>query len=170
MKHLYLIPVLALLLSSCGEIQENKSSIDPVNLANRKISLNAFDSLNNGTTYLSVYSRIYSLSEHKTHDLTATVSLRNTDLKDSVFIKKATYYNTQGKLIRTYIENPIFLKPMETIEIVINERDEHGGTGANFIFEWATKRPNSEPLFEGVMISTSGQQGLSFTTQGVKTN
>ena len=170
MKRLYILPILALFLSSCAEEQENKSSIDPVNLANRKISLNPVDSLNNGTTYLSVYSQIYSLSEHKTHDLTSTISLRNTDLKDSVFIKKATYYNTQGKLIQTYIAHPIFLKPMETIEIVINERDEQGGTGANFIFEWATKDSNSEPLFEGVMISTSGQQGLSFTTRGVKTN
>ncbi|WP_339706328.1 DUF3124 domain-containing protein [uncultured Kriegella sp.] len=170
MKHLYIIPILALLLGSCMEEPENKSTIDPINLANRKILLNVTDSLNNGTSYLSVYSKIYSLSEHKTHDLTSTVSLRNTDLKDSVFIKKATYYNTQGKLIRTYITEPIFLKPMETIEIVINERDEDGGTGANFIFEWATKENNHEPLFEGVMISTSGQQGLSFTTQGVKTN
>ena len=57
---------------------------------------------------------------------------------------------------------------METVEIVIDEMDEQGGTGANFMFDWAMKKTSNEPLFEGVMISTSGQQGLSFTTQGRK--
>jgi hypothetical protein len=57
---------------------------------------------------------------------------------------------------------------METIEIVINEKDDLGGTGGNFIFEWFIPKNSPEPLFEGVMISTTSQQGLSFTTQGQK--
>jgi len=54
---------------------------------------------------------------------------------------------------------------METIEIVLKEKDEKGGTGGNFIFEWSILKEAPEPLFEGVMISTTSQQGLSFTTQ-----
>ena len=42
--------------------------------------------------------------------------------------------------------------------------DVTGGTGSNFLFEWAIPRNCPEPLFEGVMNSTMGQQGLSFTT------
>ena len=53
---------------------------------------------------------------------------------------------------------------------MIDEIDREGGTGANFIFEWAIKRKSNEPIFESVMISTSGQQGLSFTTQGIRIN
>ena len=54
---------------------------------------------------------------------------------------------------------------METVEIVIDENDKEGGTGANFHFDWRIKPLSNEPLFEAVMISSFGQ-GLSFTTQG----
>jgi hypothetical protein len=94
--------------------------------------------------------------------------MRNTNLKDSIFINNASYFDTEGNLIRTYFNKPIFLKPMETVEIVIDELDKQGGTGANFIFDWAIKQTSNEPLFEGIMISTSGQQGLSFSTIGKK--
>ena len=142
------------------------SSVDPVNWNNRKADFSKVDSLVMGTSYLSVYSEIYSETEHRTHHLTSTISMRNTNLKDTIYINKAEYFNTQGTSIRTYFDFPIYIKPMETVEIVIDEKDRSGGTGANFLFQWATKPPSHEPYFEGVMISTSGQQGLSFTTQG----
>jgi hypothetical protein len=87
-------------------------------------------------------------------------------LLDTVYIDKAMYFDTRGRSIRTYFDRTIFIAPMETVEIVIAERDKEGGTGANFLFNWKIKPTSSEPLFESVMISTSGQQGLSFTTQG----
>ncbi|MEH6514030.1 MAG: DUF3124 domain-containing protein, partial [Maribacter arcticus] len=55
--------------------------------------------------------------------------------------------------------------PLETTAIIIDEMDVEGGTGSNFIFEWKSPIGSPEPLFEGVMNSTVGQQGLSFTTQ-----
>ena len=124
------------------------------------------DSLQTGTTYLSIYSHIYSFSLEKSHNLTAMVSLRNVSQTDTIYISKAYYYGTQGQLIRNYFKKPIYLKPLETVEIVIDETDEHGGSGANFIFEWTTKTTTSEPLFEAIMTSLRGSQGLSFTTQG----
>ena len=57
---------------------------------------------------------------------------------------------------------------METIEIIIEEKDSEGGSGANFVFDWAMKNDTNPPLIEAVMISTYGQQGLSFTTRGVR--
>ncbi len=119
-----------------------------------------------GKTYLSVYSQIYSGVENITHNLTATVSMRNVCTKDTIFITHATYYDTHGHLIEDYLDAPIFLVPMETLDIVIEETDKQGGTGGNFIFEWKTKTHTPEPLFESVMISTSGQQGLSFSVRG----
>ena len=166
MKHFLLLTVISLLFWSCQE-QKDFSTVDPVNWKKRAIKdISVLDSLEQGTTYLSVYSEIYSLSEHRTHDLTATISLRNTHRSDSVFLTKAEYFNTEGDLIRTYFTDPIYLKPMETVEIVIDEIDKEGGTGGNFIFDWVVQPNSSEPLFEAVMISTSGQQGLSFTTVG----
>ena len=142
------------------------SSFDPVNWQTRTVSALPADSLSTGSTYLSVYSEIYSLTEHKTHNLTATVSLRNMNRLDTVYINRAEYFNTTGHLIRTYFEGPIYIAPMETVEIVIDEMDKAGGSGANFMFDWSVVPAAHAPLFEAVMISTSGQQGLSFTSQG----
>ncbi len=112
----------------------------------------------------------YSESEHRSHNLTATVSMRNTSCTDTIYICSADYFNTEGQLVHKYIDKTIFLKPLETIEIVIAQADNKGGTGANFVFNWQTPEKCSEPLFECVMISTYGQQGLSFTTKGIRIN
>jgi len=156
-----------LLIFSCTEkTKKEVSSINPVNWNNRMANISGTDSLLTGTSYLSVYSEIYSETEHRTHNLTSTISMRNTNLADTIYINKAEYFDTKGNPIRTYFEVPIYIKPMETVEIVIDEKDRSGGTGANFLFDWSIKPNSHEPYFEGVMISTSGQQGLSFTTEG----
>lgn len=98
------------------------------------------------------------------------VSLRNISETDTIYILRAEYYDTHGKSVRTYFNYPIYLAPLETTEIIIDEIDVSGGTGSNFIFEWKTPRNCPEPLFEGVMSSTMGQQGLSFTTQAKRIN
>jgi hypothetical protein len=165
MKHFVGCIILLLFIFGCDQPKE-MSSIDPENWAKRKIDIGAKDSLEHGKTYLSVYSQIYSLSEHRTHNLTAMVSLRNTSDRDTIYLFKAEYFDTHGKSVRTYFNSPIFLAPMETTEIIIDEIDVTGGTGSNFLFEWAIPKNCPEPLFEGVMNSTMGQQGLSFTTQG----
>ncbi|RMA57062.1 DUF3124 domain-containing protein [Ulvibacter antarcticus] len=156
-------------LSACNE-REEISSINPLNwekrTANHIVKDIIKDSLEIGETYLSIYSQIYSHSEHRTHNLTAMVSLRNTSDSDTIYITKAKYYDTKGKLLRNYFDKPIYLSPLETVEIIIDEFDLEGGTGANFIFDWKIPDNCPEPLFEAVMNSTLSQQGLSFTTIG----
>ncbi|WP_422361038.1 DUF3124 domain-containing protein [Reichenbachiella sp.] len=160
-----LLMFVCVLLSSCREL-EPEHGPGSVDWSERSVSMQAIDSLTSGQTYLSVYSQIYSSKEKRTHNLTATISTRNTNSQDSVYIEKVEYYNTGGKLIKTFIEQPVFIAPMETIEIVLDEDNLQGGTGANFLFYWRKKKRTPEPYFEAVMISTSGQQGISFTTQG----
>lgn len=164
MKKLILLSFVTLLLFGCME-EKQISSINPENWSKRKITLNIKDSLEYGKSYLSIYSQIYSSSEHKTHNLTAMVSLRNTSDIDTIYILKAEYFDTHGTSLRSYFNHPIYLAPLETTEIIIDELDVEGGTGSNFIFEWNAPKDCPEPLFEGVMNSTVGQQGLSFTTQ-----
>lgn len=164
MKKIILLFAVVLVLASC--LQEKEiSSIHPENWTKRKATVNAKDSLEYGKSYLSIYSQIYSSSEHKTHNLTAMVSLRNTSDVDTIYLTKAEYFDTHGVSLRNYFTHPIYLAPLETAEIIIDEMDVEGGTGSNFIFEWHAPKDCPEPLFEGVMNSTLGQQGLSFTTQ-----
>ena len=155
-------------LSSCQEATRGVSSADPVNWARRTATPEPDESLRAGASYLSVYSEIYSQSEHLTHNLTATVSMRNTSRTDTLYIGRAEFFNTAGESIRNYFDHPIFIAPMETVEIVIDEHDQEGGTGGNFLFDWQVIPGADPPLFEAVMISTSGQQGLSFSTRGVE--
>lgn len=154
-----------LFISSCQDLKDTDSPHHE-NFEKRTVELNGLDSLESGKSYLSVYSQIYSLSEHKTHNLTVTASIRNISLNDTIYITKAEYFDTHAKPIHSYFENPIYIAPLETVEIVIDEVDQEGGTGANFIFDWKIKRNSTEPFFEGIMISTYGTQGLSFTTEG----
>lgn len=168
MKSVFWILGFVLLVSSCNHEEKGKDIFTPVNWKKRSIALKDMDSLKTGSSYLSVYSEIYSVTEHRTIQLTVTVSLRNISATDTIYMIKGDYYNTKGNLIRSYFDAAIFLEPLETIEIVIEEEDTQGGSGANFIFDWAVPQKVQEPVFDAVMISTSGQQGISFTTQGIK--
>lgn len=165
MKKIALLLTIFVSIISCEEESE-RSSLDPVIWKNRAAQISPADSLEVGKTYLSIYSQIYSINESKRHNLTAVASLRNTSSTDTIFLTKAIYYDSHGKAIRTYFDFPIYLAPMETVEIVIDEIDVEGGTGSNFIFDWQKAESTTEPLFEGVMTSVMGQQGLSLITQG----
>lgn len=166
MKYLFHIIVLLFLLQACEQTVE-KSVIKQPNWENRKAEITNWNGYETGKTYLPVYSHIYQRFENRTFNLTVTVSIRNTSPTDSIFVLKADYFDTRGDNIRQYLKSPVFLKPMETIELVIEEDDREGGSGANFLFDWAARNPANAPLFEAVMISTYGSQGLSFLTRGV---
>ena len=142
--------------------------MDDTDWSVRRATLPADSSLEAGATYLSSYSQIYTETEHRVFDLTGTISVRNINLRDTVYLRRAAYFGTGGELVRDYFKQPIYLAPMETVSIIIEETDRVGGTGDNFYFEWSVPRGVHEPLFEGVYISTYGQQGLSFATRGIR--
>lgn len=174
MKKILILSVTLISFYTC----ENKINIGPeehddpikVNWSKRVATISAADSLVSGHSYLSVYSQIYSFSQHKTYNLTAMVSMRNTSMKDTIYLTNADYYDTHGTQLKRFIQKPVYLAPLETIEIVIDESDITGGTGANFLIDWKIPHNCPEPIFEGVMTSTAGQQGLSFITHAKRLN
>lgn len=169
MKYLSLI-LLVLGIAGCDSPLKVEGQLPPDNDWNKRIAMiKTPDSLlTKGSTYLPVYSEIYQRNKNFTFNLTATVSIRNISLTDTLFLYKADYYDTHGKLIKQHLKDPVYVYPMETLEIVVNENDQAGGSGANFIFDWGVKKDKLTPFFEAVMISTSGQQGISFTTHGIR--
>jgi hypothetical protein len=44
--------------------------------------------------------------------------------------------------------------------------DKRGGPGANFIVKWQSDNKVNQPIIEGIIISTKGQQGISFICPG----
>ncbi len=118
------------------------------------------------TLYVPAYSHIYSGDRERPFLLTVTVSIRNIDPKRSIKVTTVDYYETQGNLLKKFLDKPIQLKPLESIRYVIPERDKAGGSGANFIVEWGSDVPVNSPIVETVMIGTQSQQGVSFTSRG----
>jgi hypothetical protein len=117
------------------------------------------------TDYLPVYSDIYYQDGTKRFPITATVSIRNTSLSDSAFILSASYYDSYGKIIRSYLDSTLLLSPLESIELVVEENESEGGAGANFIIGWGAEKYADQILIQSVMISTYGQQGVSFLSE-----
>ncbi|ARN79386.1 hypothetical protein BST97_05490 [Nonlabens spongiae] len=166
----FLLLVMGLAIIGCFEEETAKYPSKQPDWATRVSTVDDFSAFAKAKSYLPIYSHIYHVHDERTFDLTATASIRNISPSDTLYIISADYYDTSGKMLREYVQDPIYVKPMETLEIIIEEKDYDGGSGANFLFEYAQKDGSSAPLFEAVMISTQGQQGLSFTTRGVPVN
>lgn len=159
---------LILVVVMCYSCQESKvlNSTNPDKWNKRMLTRQLKDSMEVGSTFLSIYSQLHNRDESELIGLFATVSLHNPNVNDSIFIDKTVYYNTDGVPIRTYFDKTIFIRPMETVQIIIEEQDNEGGTGANFVFDWKIKPNTIDPIFEAVMISTYSSQSISFTTTG----
>ncbi len=118
------------------------------------------------TIYVPVYSHIYHHNRQEIFELAVTLSIRNTDLTNPMVISSVRYYNSDGKLVKQYLDRPIQLDPLASTDFFINRNDTSGGLGANFIVEWVAQTEISEPIVEAVMIGTDFQQGISFTSTG----
>ena len=116
--------------------------------------------------YVPAYSHIYSGNREQPFLLTVTLSIRNIDPKHTIEITVVDYYETQGRLLKKFIDTPIKLKPLESLRYVIPEKDKSGGSGANFIVEWQSESLVNPPIVESIMISTKSTQGVSFTSRG----
>lgn len=99
-------------------------------------------------------------------NLTATLSIRNTDLTHPLIVKSVNYYGSDGQFIRQYLEQPGALGPLASANFVVNQEDTSGGAGAAFVVEWVAQTAVSAPVIEAVMINTSGNQGISFISPG----
>ena len=115
---------------------------------------------------MPAYSHIYVGNRERPFLLTITLSIRNIDAKNPVTITAADYYDTKGKRIRKYLEQPVSLGPWESIRYIVPQKDKSGGSGANFVVEWSAEKGVNPVLVETIMIGAESQQGISFTSRG----
>jgi hypothetical protein len=119
------------------------------------------------TVYVPIYSHIYSGLKGRPFNLAATLSIRNTDPKHPISLISVKFYDSEGKLLKTYLDNPLEIKAMASTRYVLTESDAAGGSGANFLVKWTSKIKVNPPLIEGVMIGTRSGQGISFVSRGL---
>lgn len=162
----YFIIVLVLIACKNNDLKDSRLSSDNRELQLIETNFSDQNIVSGEIIYIPIYSSIFSSDSKRTIELTATMSIHNVDLKNMIKIKKVDYYDGRGSLVKKYLDSTIELKPLETKQFVIEHKDKTGGTGANFIVEWISENEVISPLVEAVMISTSSQLGISFTTSG----
>jgi hypothetical protein len=118
------------------------------------------------TVYVAIYSHIYSGVKGRPFELAATLSIRNTDPVNPITIVSVKYYDTAGKLVKEYIDQPFQLNALASARYIIAEGDKTGGSGANFMVVWKAGNPLNPPIIEAVMIGTHSGQGISFVSRG----
>ncbi|MBH8555599.1 DUF3124 domain-containing protein [Nostocaceae cyanobacterium CENA357] len=167
--HIYLA-IAVIFLASCQSTKiPPKSQPDAIQAtpSQKIVTLDQNFKIASGQTiYVPVYSHIYHHNRQEIFNLAVTLSIRNTDLTDPIIITSVRYYDSDGKLVKQYLERPIQLDALASTDFFINRNDTSGGLGANFIVEWVAQTEISEPLVEAVMIGTDFQQGISFISPG----
>lgn len=116
--------------------------------------------------YVPAYSHVYA-NGGRSYLLEVMLSVRNTDQKQPIVLSSVRYYDTSGTLLRTFVEQPVRVGPMETLEFLVEKMDSGGGSGANFIVEWMAEEVVEEPMIEAVMVAADRQLGLSIVREGV---
>lgn len=151
-------------LNSC-EVKD-PTNIMPKESRSVEVTQTIFTKVKGQMVYVPIYSSIHTWKKNRFVDLTAVLSIRNISPAHQLIVNRVDYYDTNGKLIKKYLSRPIYLNALSTKEFVIYEEDLRGGTGANFIVEWKSEKNVPIPIIESVMVSTKGQQGLSFVSRG----
>ena len=116
--------------------------------------------------YVPIYSHIYSGVKARPFDLAATLSIRNTDPKHPIMVVAVTYYDSEGRMLKEYLSEPVEMNALMSTRYIILEGDKTGGSGANFIVKWKAAQKVNPPIIEGVMIGTHSGQGISFVSRG----
>ena len=169
----FYLAIAVIVLASCTSSKippKSQSNTEGVTPSQKVVTLDENFKIAMGQTiYVPVYSHIYhqdQQDQEKIFNLAATLSIRNTDLTKPIIITSVRYYDSNGKLVKQYLERPIELSAIASTDYVVNKTDTSGGLGANFIVEWVAQTEVSEPVIEAVMIGTDFQQGISFISPG----
>ena len=118
------------------------------------------------TVYVPAYSNVFSGPKARPFQLATTLSIRSTDLSATFRVTSIDYYDTNGRLVRRYLDKPLALGPLASTYVHIEEKDVSGGFGANFIVRWNSDRVINAPVIECVMIGATSGQGISFVSPG----
>lgn len=168
-RYFLIVIVCSLVLTACDEFKLESDGALPINnedntsfhlLKDHTLTLNQAM-----TVYVPVYSEIFVAGGGKLK-LAITLSIRNTNFNYPLVVNSVNYYDTAGKLIENHLETPYLLEPMASTHFFVSQADVRGGTGANFIVQWAANKLANEPVIQAVMAGSSGTQGMSFTSSG----
>lgn len=160
------------LLSGCDQTPQDPNVLysekhqDPIQELEMTTAVDRSQFAYKQTFYVPIYSDIYTDRDNRKVLLSATLSVRNTTLKKSLYINKIDYYDTHGAFVKSYLTKPIELPAMATLNYIVEKEEDKGGSGANFIIEVEGVDDTVTPVIEAVMIGNFSNKAFSFLTQG----
>lgn len=119
-----------------------------------------------GGFYVPAYSSV-AMSRGKLRvDFSVTLSVHNASESQPLVVRRIAYFDTAGKQVESYLKAPVAVKPLATISIFVPTDDVRGGTGANFIVDWAATGEIAEPVVEALMVGGVANAHYAFISQG----
>ena len=116
--------------------------------------------------YVPAYSHIATGDDAQPLNLAITLSVRNADPGRAIVLTRVDYFDSDGKLVRKFLDSALKVEPLASAEYFIKESDVGGGGSPSFVVKWVAEGPAVAPVVESVMIGTAGTQGISFTSPG----
>jgi hypothetical protein len=153
------------ILAPVGAGAQTAASIEQ-NFAGSLTAMPAENLAVSGAFYVPVYSSVSMSTGRLRADFSATLSIHNASETRPLVLKRIAYFDTAGKMVESYLKAPIALKPFATIEVFIAATDVRGGTGANFVVDWAAASEIAEPAVEALMVGSVGPGHYAFISQG----
>ena len=136
------------------------------NFADSLTALPKEDLAVSGGFYVPAYSSV-AMSQGKLRvDFSVTLSVHNASETQALVVRRIAYFDTAGKQVESYLKAPVAIKPLATISIFIPTDDVRGGTGANFIVDWAAASEITEPVVEALMVGGVANAHYAFISQG----
>lgn len=87
-------------------------------------------------------------------------------LSTGITIVRADYYDSNGDPIKSFIIEPLIVRPMASKYFFISQSDTSGGWGANYIIKWEAEKEVNEPIIESVTFGARGAHTISFISRG----
>jgi Protein of unknown function (DUF3124) len=119
-----------------------------------------------GAVYVPAYSSVSIAQGNARADFSVTLSVHNASETKPLVIRRIAFFDGTGKMVQSYLKQPVALKPFATIEAFVPTLDTRGGTGANFVVDWAGSGEIAEPVVEALMLGTFANGHYAFISQG----
>jgi hypothetical protein len=162
---LWLIALLGSFASALPAAAQSKVNIEQ-NFADSLTALPKEELAVAGGFYVPAYSSV-AMSQGKLRvDFSVTLSVHNASETQPLVVKRIAYFDTAGKQVESYLKAPVALRPLATVSIFIPTDDVRGGTGANFLVDWAATGEIAEPVVEALMVGGVANAHYAFISQG----
>ena len=169
-RSLILVCLTLVILPSCKEGKKHKSSSEKEQISfdvnSLQQDMTVIRELRGQLLYMPVYSNVPYQIDTMLFNMSAFVAIHNTDLSKNIMLTKVLYFDQDGNIVTDFLKkSPISINPLATKDFYIPYEDQ-SGTGANFLIEWVSDLPVSEPLIESVTLCLKPNNTLAVTSQG----